>query len=127
MCIFKNKPFDRFARRAAIADAALCQAVEEANRGSIDANLGGGVIKQRVARPDEGKSGGFRTIILFKIGALAFFVYGFAKNERQNIAADELAGFKKLASVMLAYDEDILAKLLKEGALIEVMCDEENL
>ena len=84
--------------RAAIADAALCQAVREANRGNTDANLGGGVIKQRVARPEEGKSSGFRTIILFKIGVLAFFVYGFAKNERQNIAADELAGFKKLAS-----------------------------
>ena len=125
MRIFKTKPFDRYARRAVIADAALCQAVREASQGNIDASLGGGVIKQRVARPEEGKSGGFRTIILFKIGALAFFVYGFAKNERQNIRTDELAGFKKLASVMLAYDEDILARALTEGALIEVICDEE--
>ena len=62
---------------------------------------------------------------LFKIGHLAFFVYGFLKNERQNIGADELAGFKKLASVMLAYDAGILATVLKEGALIEVICDEE--
>ncbi len=125
MRIFKTKPFDRYARRAVIVDAALCQAVREAGQGNIDANLGGGVIKQRVARPDEGKSGGFRTIILFKIGDLAFFVYGFAKNARQNIGADELAGFKKLASVMFAYDEDILARVLQEGALIEVICDEE--
>lgn len=95
------------------------------HQGNIDASLGGGVIKQRVARPEEGKSGGFRTIILFKIGALAFFVYGFGKNERQNLRADELAGFKKLASVMLAYDENILARALTEGALIEVICDEE--
>ena len=58
-------------------------------------------------------------------GALAFFVYGFAKGERQNIGADELVGFKKLASMMLAYDEDTLANVLKEGALIEVICDEE--
>ncbi len=60
-----------------------------------------------------------------RCGALAFFVYGFAKNERQNSGADELAGFKKLASVMLAYDEDNLARALTEGALIEVVCDEE--
>ena len=91
----------------------------------IDADLGGGVIKQRIARLGSGKSGGFRTIVLFKVGELAFFVYGFAKSARSNIESDELKAFRKLASVMLAYDEEALAVAVGEGALMEVMCDEE--
>ena len=85
MRIFKNKTFTRFARKAGIDDASLCKAVRDADQGLLDADLGGGVIKQRVARSGAGKSGGFRTLILFRIGTLAFFVHGFAKNERDNI------------------------------------------
>ena len=125
MRLFKNKWFTRYARQVGTDDAALCQAVREASQGTIDADLGGGVIKQRIARPGSGKSGGFRSIVLFKVGALAFFVYGFAKSERSNIEADELRAFRKLASVMLAYDEEALAVAANEGALTEVICDEE--
>jgi hypothetical protein len=64
--VFKNKAFVRFARKAEIGDAALCEAIRDAERGLIAANLGGGVIKQRVARPGQGKSGGFRTLIVFR-------------------------------------------------------------
>lgn len=124
MRIFKNKWFVRFARQAGLDDTALCQAVHEAEQGLVDANLGGGVLKQRIAQPGGGKSGGFRTIILFQIGALAFFVYGFAKNERSNIESDELKAFQKLARIMLAYDEEALRHAMSEGALIEVICDE---
>ena len=86
----------------------------------MDADLGGGVIKQRIGRPSEGRSGGFRTIILFKLEVRAVFVYGFAKNERQNIGDDELRAFRDLAVVMLAYDEGEIATALENGALIEV-------
>ena len=72
MRIFKNKWFSRYARRTEKEDIDLCHAVDHANQGMIDADLGGGVIKQRIARPNEGKSGGFRTIVLFRIGELAF-------------------------------------------------------
>ena len=73
MRIFKNKAFTRFARKSGISDASLCKSVSDAEQGVIDADLGGGVIKQRVARSGGGKSGGFRTLILFRVGERAFF------------------------------------------------------
>ena len=103
----------------------LRKAVDDAGRGLVDADLGGGVLKQRIARAGGGKSGGFRTIILFRAGERAFFVYGFAKNERDNIRDDELAAFKMLAAEMLTYDDAALAGALTVGALIEVTCDDE--
>ena len=123
MRVFKNKDFSRYARRAGITGADLCQAADQANRGTIDADLGGGVIKQRIARSGEGKSGGFRTIILFKMGEFATFVYGFAKNEKSNIKADELLAFRKLAAEVLSYDVTTLAKAVEVGVLTEVFCN----
>ncbi len=125
MRVFKNKAFARFARKARITDGVLCAAVADASRGLIDADLGGGVLKQRVARQGESKSGGFRTIILFRIGERAFFVHGFAKNERHNIRDDGLAAFRRLAAEMLAYDDEALAKATGNGTLTEVVCNDE--
>jgi hypothetical protein len=122
--IFKNKPFARFARKARMTDAALCEAIDRASRGLIDADLGGGVMKQRIARPGAGKSGGFRTIILFRIGERAFFVHGFAKNEQDNIRDDELAAFKMLAAELMAYDDAAIATAIANGTLTEVMCND---
>ena len=124
MRVFKNKAFARFARKARITDAVLCAAIADASRGLIDADLGGGVVKQRIARQGGGKSGGFRTIILFRIGERAFFVHGFAKNEQDNIRDDELAAFKLLAAGMLAYDDEALAKAIGNGTLTEVVCND---
>jgi hypothetical protein len=89
--------------------------------------LGGGVIKQRVARSSGGKSGGFRTLILFRISSLAFFVHGFAKNEQANIDDDELVALRKLAAVMLEYDDAALNCALANKTLIEVICDEKTI
>ena len=86
MRLFKNKPFSRFARKAKLSDTALREAVGRAERGLIDADLGGGVIKQRIAREGAGKSSGFRTIILFRAGERSFFVHGFAKAIRTTFA-----------------------------------------
>lgn len=119
----KTKAFARFARKAALDDAAICNAVADAERGLIDADLGGGVIKQRIARRGSGKSGGFRTVILYRRGARAFFVYGFAKSDRANITQDELAALKELASEMLAYNEAEITKAIESGPLIEVKCN----
>lgn len=127
MRIFKNKAFTRFARKAGIDDASLCKAVKDAEKGLLNADLGGGVIKQRVARSGGGKSGGFRTLILFRIGSLAFFVHGFAKNERENIDDDELVALRNLAEVMLHYDEAALSLALANKTLIEVICDEKTI
>ena len=123
MKLYKNKWFSRYARRAGLTDTDLCEAVSQANQGIIDADLGGGVVKQRIARSGKGKSGGFRTILLFKAGDRAVFVYGFAKNERSNIQNHELMGFRKLAAEVLAYDEASLAQVVEVNALTEVFCD----
>lgn len=125
MRVFKNKSFARFCRKARIADAVLCGAVDAASRGLIDADLGGGVIKQWIARHGEGKSGGFRTIILFRICERAFFVHEFAKNERDNIRDEELDAFKMLAAMMMAYGDDALDKAIENGTLTEVMCSDQ--
>ncbi|OGT78255.1 MAG: addiction module toxin RelE [Gammaproteobacteria bacterium RIFCSPLOWO2_02_FULL_56_15] len=123
--VFKNKWFVRFARQEGIEDAALCEAISRAEKGLIDTDLGGGVIKQRIARPNEGKSGGFRLIVLFRSREIAFFVYGFSKNERDNIRYDELRVFKTLADQIYDYDRAALANALKCGAIVEVKCGEE--
>ena len=125
MRIFQNKAFVRFAKKAGIDDAMLCEVLWDAERGLIAANLGGGVIKQRIARPGQGKSGGFRTLIVFRTGDRTFFVHGFAKNEADNIGKNELVALKKLASELLAYDDKALAQVVASGTLTEVTCDEE--
>ena len=101
MQTFKTKAFSRFAGRERIDDAALCEAVDRARSGSVDADLGGGVIKLRIARKGGGRSGGFRTIVLFRRGDLAFFVYGFAKSARETLRRDELETFRRLADEYL--------------------------
>jgi hypothetical protein len=92
----------------------------------VSAYLGGGVVKQRIARPGQGKSGGFRTLILFRAGTRAIFVHGFAKNEKDNIEKDELVVVKKLAVELLAYDDKALARVVASGVLVEVRCDEKT-
>jgi hypothetical protein len=118
--IFKSRWFERFSRKEGIADAALREAVARAEKGLIDADLGGEVIKQRIARPGQGRSKGYRTIILFRRDARAFFVYGFAKSRRANLDRDEEAQFKEAAKHVLALTEKHLTELLKRGDFIEV-------
>lgn len=124
MRIFKDKWFSRFARQNDITDRDLCEAVARADRGLIDADLGGGVIKQRIPRPNEGRSGGYRTIILFRAHERAFFVFGFAKNERDNISKRDLKDFRDAAEVSLALSLEALQKLIDAEMLFEVTCDE---
>jgi hypothetical protein len=113
MRIFKNKRFAKFARKEGIDDAKLREAVREAEAGRIDADYGGGVIKQRIAQPGEGKSGGYRSVILYRQGDKAFFVYGFPKNERENIDKVEERPFKELAKITLSFPKTSSASLLK--------------
>lgn len=126
MRIFKNRPFVRFAQRNLIGDSDLYKAIESANRGLIGADLGGGVIKQRIARRGEGKSGGFRTLILFRKGDRAIFVHGFAKSDVENIRPDELKALRKLARELLAYNEIELRSAIASGTLVEVRWNGED-
>jgi len=121
---FQKQVVLKFAREEGIQDKELCEAVSEAERGLIDADYGGGVIKQRIARPNEGKSGGFRSIILYRQGEKAFFVFGFLKKEKDNIKIDEVRWFKKMAKSTFALSEDQLEKLIKTGDFRSVKCHE---
>lgn len=123
MRVFKNTWFQRFARKERIADTALCDAVARAGKGQIDADLGGSVLKQRVARPGAGRSGGYRVILLFRAGDRALFAYGFAKSDRGNIGDDELAAFRQLAAEVLALSGKQLDALVAAGRFMEVKCD----
>jgi hypothetical protein len=100
-----TKPFARFARKARIREADLWEAARLANAGAIDADLGGGVIKQRIARAGEGKSGGTRSIILFRFKGRAVFVFGFEKKDLGNIKTNELEAFRELADLLLGYSD----------------------
>jgi len=125
--IFKTKAFTRFVDKAGILDLALCRSIRDAERGLIAADLGGGVIKQRIARPGQGKSSSFRTLIVFKPGKRGIFVHGFAKNEKDNVEKDELVALRKLAAELLAYDDKTIARVIASGALVEVACDEKTI
>ena len=127
MRTFKTRAFTRFADKAGVSDVALCRAVRDAERGLVAADLGGGVIKQRIARSGQGKSGGFRTLIVFRAGTRAIFVHGFAKSEKDNIEKDELSALKKLAAELLGYDDKTLAGVIASGVLLEVKCDEKTI
>ncbi len=124
--VFKTRWFQRFARKEKISDAVLLGAVARAEKGQVDADLGGGVIKQRIARPGQGKSGGYRTIIFFRQGERAVFVYGFAKSHRANIDPDEEEQFKEAARHMLRLTEKQIAELVKEGDFVEVRGHEQE-
>ncbi|MBZ5763673.1 type II toxin-antitoxin system RelE/ParE family toxin [Rhizobium sp. VS19-DR104.2] len=125
MRIYKTKIFARFLRKESIGDPDLVEACRRANQGLIDADLGGGLIKQRVARPRQGRSSGYRTILLFQSGSLAVFLAGFAKNERTNIAVDDLEDLKIIAKQWLT-DPKRIEKDLAAGILNEVPDDNEG-
>jgi hypothetical protein len=118
--IFKSKWFAKFASKQRISDATLRQTIRDIEAGKIDADLGEGVIKQRIARHGQGKSAGYRTIILYQKGDKAFFVYGFAKNEMDNIDESDERDFKELAKILLEASNEDLETLLNDEKYIEI-------
>lgn len=125
MRVFKTKWLARFSRRERIADRGLSEAIERAERGVIDADLGGGLIKQRVARAGQGRSGGYRMMVAYRAQGMAVFLYGFAKNERDNIDPADLLSLREIAQGWLAADTDKIALAVADGALQEVDDDED--
>jgi hypothetical protein len=126
MKAFKTKVFAKWARKERLADGDLSKAITEIAAGLVDARLGGSLVKKRVAAAGRGKSGGYRTIVAYRARGHAFFLYGFAKNERDNIEPDELAALKKLAKVLQSYSESQIAKAVKAGVLLKVKGDEQD-
>jgi hypothetical protein len=94
--------------------------------GLYDADLGGGLLKKRIARTGQGKRGGFRTLVATNKGSRWIFVYGFPKNERSNIDKDEEDALKHLAAHLLGLTAQLLDQAERAGELMEVHCDAKN-
>ena len=121
--VFKTRHFNRLMK--SLDDSALCDAVEEMMQGLIDADLGGCIVKKRVALPGRGKSGGARTIVATKKGSRWFFIFGFAKNEKANITASELERLQSFALDLLSLSDNSLDEVVKEGKLVEICHDQD--
>jgi hypothetical protein len=119
--IFKTSWFSRFAEKKGITDEELKNIVGDLENGIAGASLGGSVYKKRVARPGAGKSGGYRTIVFFRSGFRTFFVYGFAKSDRENINANELRHFKEDAKDDFALTDVQIEKRLEKGLFVEIV------
>ena len=120
MRIFLTKAFARFADRERIEMSVLRGAIRHAETARPDADLGGGVVKLRIARSGSGKSGGYRTIVAFRKGERAIFVYGYGKNERDNIDAAELRAFRELAAWLLKRTDAEMTETVKNKAMQEI-------
>jgi len=119
MTSFKLKWFHKWAEKEDLTDNALQKAIQEMEQGLIDADLGGHVYKKRVGI--RGKSGGVRTLITFQLEDRAFFMYGFAKNKRDNLKDNELEALKILAKELLNYTDKELSNAIEAGEIIEVL------
>ena len=126
MVIYKTRWFDRWARKQQLTTPSLCAAVREMTDGLYDADLGGGLFKKRIARPGQGKSGGFRTLVATNRENRWIFVFGFPKKERSNIDKDEQEALKKLAAHLVSLTDQALNKAQRAGELMEVDCDAQD-
>jgi len=121
MRIFKTKSFSRWAKVETVSDATLHSAVKEMQSGLVDVCLGGFVYKKRIAIRGRGKRRSGRTLVAYKRADRAFFIYGFAKNERENISPKELRALQLLAAELLRYNDQDLYKAMKFKELTEVL------
>ena len=117
--VYKNKEFHKWAKKEDLNDAQLLKALDEIERGLVEADLGGNIFKKRVSL-GQGKRGGARTLLAYRKGDKAFFIYGFAKNARTNIKDIELKSLKVYAKLLLGFGEKELRKTIKEKALIQI-------
>ena len=118
--ILKARTFYRWMRKTQLDDSTLVAAIEEMERGLVDADLGGNLYKKRIALPGRGKSGSTRTIIATNRENRWFFLYGFEKNEKDNITLAELAYLQAAAQVFLTYSEEDLQSAIALGEFLEV-------
>ena len=123
MAVYKTRWFDRWARKEGLAASSLCAAVQEMMQGLVDADLGGGLVKKRIGRLGQGKSGGYRTLVATNKDTRWVFVFGFPKNKRSNIDKGETEALRKLAAHLMALTPPALGEAERAGELIEVDCD----
>ncbi|CCD97639.1 type II toxin-antitoxin system RelE/ParE family toxin [Bradyrhizobium sp. STM 3809] len=126
MKIYKLEKVAQFTKSERISDETLVKAIDQAQRGLVDAELGSGLIKLRVARPGEGKSGGYRMLIAFRSGDRSVFLFGFAKNERDNIDSKQLKTLREASVMWLQATPQQIAAAIRNGLLIEVRNGKDN-
>lgn len=126
MSIYQTRWFDRWVRKEGLAADCICAAVREMANGLVDADLGGGLVKKRIARFGQGKRGGFRTLVATNRSSRWIFVFGFPKNQRGNINDNELLALKKLSDHFLSLSQAEIVQVLNAGELLEVNCDEQS-
>lgn len=124
MRVFKTKWFNKWSKKEKLNDVHLKRAIDEMDEGLIDADLGKSVFKKRIAIEGQGKSGGYRTIIAYKIEDKAFFIYGFSKNKKSNISNNEFKALQILAENVLGYDNLKLKDLILKKELFEVLIND---
>ena len=120
MRIFKIKAFHRWAKSQRVTDKMLKEAVVEISNGLVDANLGAGLLKKRIARPKEGKRSGYRTFVGYKENGRTVFFFGFPKSEMDDIEDAMLIKLKQASADYLSLSKEKIELLLKTGDLIEV-------
>jgi len=123
---FKTKWFARFARRVGISDSKLAVTVREIEKGLIDADYGGGLIKKRIARDGAGKSGGYRSIVAYRSEERCVFMFCFAKSDKGNLNINEVAQYKNAADIYLGFNEAEIAVAVKTGELVEVTSNDKK-
>ncbi len=124
--VFKTRHFSRWMRKTELTDLALCSAVAEMATGLVDADLGGGILKKRIALPGRGKSGSVRTLVATNKGSRWFLVFGFEKNERANVDAREVEALQRIATDLLALSPSELDAHVASDALKEICHDSEE-
>lgn len=122
--VFQTKVFVRLMKKSGLTDRMLCSAVAEMSAGLIDADLGGGVIKKRLALPGQGKRGGARTLLATNRLDRWFFVFGFRKSDKANVSPEELEGLKMLAKDLLGLSTLQLDEAVGRGDFKEI-CNEQ--
>ena len=120
MRLFKVKAFARWAESQQISAQMLKVSAREVQGGLVEASLGGGLYKKRLAVESRGKSSGARVIVGFKSEKSLFFIYGFLKNERENIDAKELRFLKRYAKILLKLSDKEIAELLQRQEIFEI-------
>ena len=126
MRVFVANAFRRLQRNERIQDATLCDAIARAERGLIDAGLGAGLIKQRVARKGQGRSGGFRTVIAYRAGERSVYIYGFAKSRQANNGDADVRDLAAYGGLLLSLDEDGIESVIIADELKEIECHDET-
>lgn len=126
MAVYQTRWFARWARKQNLSVGSLCEAVREMESGLYEVDLGGGLLKKRIARPGRGKSGGFRTLVATNRKTKWIFLFGFPKNVRSNIDKDEEEAMKKLASYLLSLSPLGFDAAQRAKELMEVNCDAQD-